>query len=210
MPGDGPAPPVLRPAVLGDVRAVRTLLAHAFADDPLLAWLFPAPSTRAESAAAYSGLNVEAYLALRVPPAPTRGRVVEADGSVVAAALWRWPDDDVAAPGLLPTPAGLLAALVGHSHLRVVAAGFAHLARARPTTPHAYLHYLAVDAAHRGHGHARRLVEEGLGRAADDGLPALLETANPANVALYERLGFAVRAEVRLGDGPPMWVMTTD
>lgn len=198
----------MRAATSHDVPAVRTLLARAFADDPMMLWMLPAPrfpdaTARAEALAAYLGLHVERYLtALR------GGLVIERDGSPAAAALWRWPDEDLATPGSLPTAGGLLTALVGEEHVAVVAAGFAAERAVRPPGPHAYLHYLAVDAAHRGRGDGRLLVEEGLARASADGLPALVETTNPTNVPFYEHLGFAVTGEVRLGDGPPVWILT--
>lgn len=199
----------MRAATPEDVPAVRTLLARAFADDPLMRWMFPAPrfadaAARAEALAAYLGPHVERYLtALR------GGLVVERDGGLSAAALWRWPDEDLASPGSLPTTAGLLTALVGPEHTATVAAGFAAERAVRPNGPHVYLHYLAVDAAHRGRGDARRLVDEGLRRAAADGLAALVETTNPTNVPFYEHLGFAVSAAVPLGDGPTVWILTT-
>ncbi len=45
----------------------------------------------------------------------------------------------------------------------------------------------------------------GLEEAARQNLPAYLETTNPGNVALYERAGWRVTAEL---DSPlPVWVM---
>jgi hypothetical protein len=40
------------------------------------------------------------------------------------------------------------------------------------------------------------------------GLPAYLETSSTTNVAVYERLGFAVERDVAMPDGGPhCWVM---
>ena len=200
----------VRSTTRDDVPAVRTVLARAFADDPMMHWMFPAPrfpdaAARAEALAAFLGLHVERYLT-----ALDRARLVERAGEVVAAALWRWPDEDLATPGRLPTTAGLLTALVGQEHAQVVAAGMAAERAVRPKGPYVYLHYLAVDADHRGRGDARRLVDDGLARAAADGLPALVETTNPSNVPLYEHLGFRTVAQVPLGDGPVVWILTTD
>ena len=199
----------VRTATAADAPAVRTLLARAFADDPLMRWMFPAPRfpdapARAEAIAAYVGLHVERYLT-----ALSGGLVVERDGEVTAAALWRGPDEDLATPGVLPTAGGLLTALIGAEHVATVAAGFAAERAVRPAGPHAYLHYLGVDAAHRGRGDARRLVDAGLARASAAGVPALVETTNPTNVPLYEHLGFAQVASVPLGDGPTVWILTT-
>lgn len=198
---------LVRPAAVSDLPAVRTLYARAFGDDPMMRWLFPDAGTRPEALAAWLGTYLERYL-LAPGAAPTRHRGAERDGVVVGAAFWRWPDDDVAAPGVLPTATGLLTALVGDDHAALVAAGLAQERAVRPTAPHAYLHYLAVDAAHRGTGVARALVEEGVARAESDGLPVLVETTNPANVAVYEAFGFGVVARVRLGTGPDVTILT--
>jgi hypothetical protein len=45
----------------------------------------------------------------------------------------------------------------------------------------------------------------GLRRAAADGLPAVLETSNPANVETYRRAGWRVVCTVT--EPLPMWVM---
>lgn len=197
----------MRVATSADGPAVRTLFARAYVDDPLLRWIFPDDATRLEATAAWLGVYVERYLRTG-GAASERARVTEAGGGLTGAALWRWPDD--AFPGgELPTTVGLLTALVGPAHAAAVGAAMAAESGARPTGPHAILHFLAVDAAHRGWGNARRLVDDGVARAQADGLPVLLETTNPVNVPIYERLGFAVHAEVTLGDdGPRLWVMT--
>jgi len=197
----------MRVAAHADAPAVRALFARAYVDDPLLRWIFPDEPTRLEATAAWLGVYVERYLTAR-GGAAGRCRVTTAGGGVTGAALWRWPTD-VFAGEHLPTTVGLLTALVGPAHAAAVGAAMASEAASRPAGPHAILHFLAVDAAHRGRGEARRLVDDGVARAHADGLRALLETTNPENVPVYERLGFTVHAEVRLGEsGPQLWVMT--
>jgi hypothetical protein len=46
---------------------------------------------------------------------------------------------------------------------------------------------------------------EGLRRAAADGLPAVLETSNPANVEVYRRAGWEVVRSVT--EPLPTWIM---
>lgn len=197
----------MRAATCADAPAVRTMFARAYVDDPLLRWIFPDDATRLEATAAWLGVYVERYLRPG-GDAAGRARATEAGGAVTGTALWRWPTD-VFAGGDLPTTVGLLTALVGPTHAAAVGAAMAAEAALRPAGPHAILHFLAVDAAHRGQGNARHLVEDGVSRAHADGLPVLLETTNPVNVPIYERLRFAVHAEVVLGDdGPRLWVMT--
>lgn len=40
-----------------------------------------------------------------------------------------------------------------------------------------------------------------------EGLPAYLEATSEHNAALYERLGFQTKGELRLGSSPPLWPM---
>ena len=56
---------------------------------------------------------------------------------------------------------------------------------------------------------AGQAIRAGLAEAARLGVPAVLETATPANVGLYQRLGFATRSEWDVaGGGPHFWTMT--
>ena len=73
--------------------------------------------------------------------------------------------------------------------------------------PHWYLGVLASHPSRRGEGLARAVARPGLAAAAAVGVPAVLETTNLDNVALYERSGWEV--SVRLDDviGLTVWVM---
>jgi ribosomal protein S18 acetylase RimI-like enzyme len=57
--------------------------------------------------------------------------------------------------------------------------------------PHVYLSLLATRPDARGRGIAQDLVRENLAEFDRQGLPAYLESTNPANDHRYERLGFA-------------------
>lgn len=63
------------------------------------------------------------------------------------------------------------------------------------TEPHAYLSLLATHPDHRGRGAAQGLVREVLADLDSRGIPAYLESTNPANDHRYERLGFAKLGE---------------
>ena len=56
--------------------------------------------------------------------------------------------------------------------------------------PHMYLSLLATHPKHRGRGIGQRLLAETLERFDAEGLPAYLESTNPANDHRYERAGF--------------------
>ncbi len=181
---------------------IRTLLARAYHDDPLMAWIFPDEDVRLEASAAWLGVAVERYLA--------QGEVATArDAALIAVALWRTPESfAAAAPDTLPTAGGLLRALVGEPSARRVAEGFA-AAREQappPEQPYFYLHFLAVAPGAQGRGLGGELLERVVGRARDAATPLRLETTNPANLAFYERHGLRLTSEVRLGPtGPTMW-----
>ena len=63
---------------------------------------------------------------------------------------------------------------------------------ARPKgEPHFYLSLLGTDPAHAGRGLGMALLAENLERIDQEGVPAYLESSNPANNHRYERHGFA-------------------
>ena len=66
-----------------------------------------------------------------------------------------------------------------------------------------------VHPDHRGRGIGMSLLADGLARIDTGGMPAFLESSNPANRPRYERLGFRPRGEFHLPeDGPvvtQMW-----
>lgn len=194
-------------AEISAVRA-RTVLARAFADDPLMVWFFPDADTRPHACAALFGLFAEHYLA--------EGRVdVLLRPGPVGVALWQWPGPDAAVapeevPEELPAVGGLMAALLGPERAVEVGTAMRALAPLRPAEPHAYLHMLGVDPSASRRGGGGEILERGLAAARAAGLVACLDTMNPVNLPFYEAHGFTVRHEVQLGtDGPTSWAMAT-
>ena len=186
------------------VPEARTLLARAFVGDPLMVWIFPDDDLRPHACAALFGLLAEQYL--------TAGRVdVVRRGQPVAVAMWRWPG--IASAELsesLPTPAGLMTALMGAGRAAQLGAAMGVVHDLRPPEPYAYLHLLGVDPTTRHQGLGGQVLAPGLEAARNAGLTACLETMNPANVPFYEAHGWSVRHEVRLGaGGPTVWAMAT-
>ena len=74
-----------------------------------------------------------------------------------------------------------------------------------PDEPYWYLGVLGThpDWTGRRWGHA--VMAAGLRRAAEEGLPAILETSTAGNVAMYRRAGWDVIAEIT--DPLPIWVL---
>ena len=182
--------------------AIRTVLARAFVDDPLMAWFFPDAETRPHACAALFGLFAENYL--------RSGRVdVAGEPAPVAVAMWRCPGGDDP-DETLPSVPGLMTALMGPDRAARIGHAMSVISDLRPPEPYAYLHVLGVDPAARGRGLGGEVLERGLTAARAAGLVACLETMNPANVPFYVRHGFAVRAEVQLASGgPTVWAMAT-
>jgi ribosomal protein S18 acetylase RimI-like enzyme len=81
--------------------------------------------------------------------------------------------------------------------------------RKHPRSPsHWYLYAIGTSTSSQGRGVGSALLRDMLDRVDEEQLPAYLESSNVRNVPLYERHGFSVVEEIRLGrDGPQMWRM---
>lgn len=85
----------------------------------------------------------------------------------------------------------------------------AALAPFRPTEPAWFLATVGVRPGRQGRGLGAAVIAPGLDEADRAGQAAFLETSLPANVRLYQRLGFEITAELELPhDGPRTWAMT--
>jgi ribosomal protein S18 acetylase RimI-like enzyme len=187
---------------LRDSIAARDVIARAFVDDPLLRWIFPDPLTRLECTAAWMGLFVEEYLL------HARVDTITVDGCVGGVALWRIPGNSTLPHPEQPSIPGLLGALVGVDHQQAVGLALRAFSLARPSTPFAYLQFLAIAPEHQGRGLGRRLIDDGCNAAASAGLPVYLETTNPRNLSFYFSLGFAVVNQFTLDHaGPDAWCL---
>lgn len=171
-------------------RAVGSLVA-AFVDDPVLRHLFPDGETYPRYAAAFFGRLFDKRV--------DRGTIwtIERGASV---AMW---DAPVAEPG---PPDGMLAAHLPDDALARVNAYDEAVYAVLPTTPFWYLGVLGTHPDHAGRRWGRAVMAEGLRRAAADGLPAVLETSNPANVEVYRRAGWEVVLVVPVGP-LTVWIM---
>ncbi|MFI8261019.1 MULTISPECIES: GNAT family N-acetyltransferase [unclassified Streptomyces] len=193
-----------RPAETG---AVAVLLARAFADDAVMAWMFPDAAGRARRAARFFGLAQRQQR----PRAGAVRVAATAGGRLLAAALWSGPGH------WRPSAARELAAMPRYAYVFGVrglsrAAGVQEaLHEAHPDTPHWYLPTLGTDPAFQGTGVGSALVREQLAHCDRLGQPAYLESSMASNIPFYEGLGFRVTGEIRLPDGgPTLWPMWRD
>ncbi len=185
-----------------DLEEAATVLALAFADDPL--WVAIAPEVPARAR-----LLARLYR-LVLAPAVDAGRVLAIGRPVAGVAVWHLPGDArpgprglldaaIAAAGLLPSGRRLARAFT-------VQRAFAAMRHVHATGRIAHLEHVGVLPAARGRGVASALIRPILGRAEVAGLPAWTETVTPGNVALYEHLGFTVVASVEVaGLGVTLW-----
>ncbi len=72
----------------------------------------------------------------------------------------------------------------------------------QPDEPHWYLAGIAVDPYYQGKGYGLQLMEHALKMIDQEHLPVYLESSNPANISLYQRLGFKICESYKLGGRP--------
>ncbi len=177
-----------------DEAAAAQVLADAFYDDPFTAWMYPAPDRRRErfrrQAARLLALTRKRNRALRTAD----------DG---ACALWLPPGEPALTRGEQLRIAPVVAPALG-LRLPRVAAMLDLMDRRHPHEPHWYLFVVGSDPARRGQGHGRAVIQPVLDDCDRDGVPAYLESSNPANVPYYARFGFEVTGELRRAGSPPM------
>lgn len=191
--------PTIRRAISDDLPVAAATLAAAFADYPWTRWV--------------------------VDPADHRARLKELYGIYLRVALelgQLWVSDDRAAVAAWTTSRAAaqqeelferddvlteIARLSG-SRFDNLVAGMEVLAPYAPDRDHWVLAAVGVRPERQGSGLGTRVLAPALaGLDHTDGL-AVLETSSPANVRLYERLGFRTTAEVDMpGDGPHVWLM---
>lgn len=188
-----------RRADAADVRAVVNILVSAFSSDPTWGWVFPDPARRAAQHERLWTLFAEG--ALRYP------WVWLADGDT-ATAVWIPPEATELSDEQEADLESFILQLPDTEASRMRQA-LELFEEAHPyDVPHFYLSLLGTHADHRGHGHGLGLLGDNLHVIDGLGMPAYLESTNPANVPLYERYGFEPIGSFAFGpDGPVVTTM---
>jgi len=171
-------------------RAIDTLVL-AFSTDPFTRWVLPDPHDyltrfpailREFGAGAFE--NSTAYVT-----SDFRG-----------ASLWL-------PPGVHPDEDALGAVCRGCAsgqHLADFLEVLDQMGRFDPGGPHWYLPMIGVDPTRQNGGLGSALLRHALARIDQEGALAYLESSNPANISLFERHGFEVIDEIRVGTSPPV------
>jgi GNAT superfamily N-acetyltransferase len=194
--------PAVRAARRDETALLGEVLADAFSDDPVFAWLIP-PQLRGRDSRMRMFFTSMSRGYLRA------GKPCYLTGDASAAALWAAPGAWTmplsqiileAAPNGLAFRRRLLRALRTQLQIERLHAG--------QSPPHWYLGYLGARRGRQGQGLGTQLLREVLAGADTDGVPAYLESSNERNLPLYERNGFRVIGDLRaLGHGPTIWRM---
>jgi ribosomal protein S18 acetylase RimI-like enzyme len=174
-------------------KAVATV-ALAFAGDPMMRWSFPDPTR-------YFAVARDFIDAFGGHAAEHGGADEIADFAAVA--LWL-------PPGVAPDSEAMGAIIGANMPAEKMEDGgslFEQMDRFHPKEPHWYLPLVGADPVHQGKGYGSALMAHALKRCDRDGLPAYLESSNPANIPLYERHGFKVIGEIHAGSSPKLTPM---
>ncbi|WP_433550973.1 GNAT family N-acetyltransferase [Micromonospora zamorensis] len=181
--------PEITIATPADRDAVIASLVAAFVKDPVLRHLFSDEETYPRYAATFFGNLFDKRV--------HRSSIWTIAGGA-SVAIWEPPAEPAAAGHSTPAryPADVQARVQSYDDA---------VHAALPAFPFWYLGVLGTHPDSAGRGWGRAVMRAGLDRAAADGLPAILETSNPANVELYRRAGWEVVGS--LSEPVPTWVM---
>jgi ribosomal protein S18 acetylase RimI-like enzyme len=194
----------VRLARLSDAGVAAQVLATAFTGYPWMAWTVDPRDHTARLRGLY--LATLQHLVVPYGAAWVAEQRTTAGTELVGAAGWLTPASNPPAP-VWEKIAEIEQQLRGERwehHSRAEA----ELACLRSPKPHWLLGAIGILPQHQGRGVARRLLRPGLQQAEAEGFAVCLETSSPANVAMYQRLGFTVTGTVTIdGGGPRVWAM---
>ncbi len=181
-----------RLATAADASAITATLSAAFDADPLWSWAFPDDEKRPAQYEAFFGLFVESAI--------PNGWVWTTD-QATAVAVWTPPGkSELSEEAEAKIEPFLITELGGHAE--PVLEVMEKFEAAHPEDQDFYyLSLLGTHPAHRGNGLGMSLLAANLTHIDAEGIPAYLESSNPANNARYERLGFKPRTEFSTPEG---------
>jgi ribosomal protein S18 acetylase RimI-like enzyme len=131
------------------------------------------------------------------------GRGADVVEGFLAAALWL-------PPGVLPDEDALDALMqetVAEPARSEVVSVLEQMAACHPKEKHWHLAFIGVDVAHQGQGIGADLMRHRLAQIDATGACAYLESSNPRNIHFYQRHGFEIVREIRVGGSPPVTPM---
>jgi ribosomal protein S18 acetylase RimI-like enzyme len=192
-----------RAATLADVDDVADALVRAFADDPLMMYLFQTDEGRAKKSRMFFVTDAKRAIG------KAKGRVETSDdGDAKGGAIWfapnQWRTGGLELLGQLP-----MLFQMGRETPRALNV-LSQVEKVHPKEPHWYLGVLGTDPKHQGKGVGSALLAPVLAKCDEEGVPAYLESSKERNILFYERHGFQVMSELKLKNGPTLWPMWRD
>lgn len=182
--------PEIRTANREELDKVLDTVTLAFAADPLMRWFYPGSDAYLSN---YRQL-INAYCGVSV----AEGATFVAD-DLGGAALWM-------PPGLAVDEEKLGAFVVDSIRPQIQEDFMALMAEMDRYHPHDYpcwyLAVIGVDGYHQGKGLGSLLLKHTTRMLDESGTTAYLESSNPANISLYQRHGFEIMGEIRIGTAP--------
>lgn len=184
----------VRSGTADDVHRLKATLAEAFYDDPIFGWLMPDEQTRLA--------RLRRFFAIQLRHVTLPAGLVWTSSDLAGAALimppgkWRYPLRSYLSVG----------ATFGRYQPRAARFWFGVEAR-HLQEPHYYVADIGVRPEMQGKGLGSALMRPTLDRCDREGLPAYLEASSEHSAALYERLGFHITRELRVGGSPPLRLM---
>lgn len=179
------------------VADVSQTLSAAFADDPVMRWIFEPEKSPGNTRFLAEFMRITCERSISI------GHAYElADGA--GAALWAPPDTTIFNEAAGIELYSVLCEAIGENRTETVLGGLREATAFHPEEPHFYLATIGIHPDSRGQGLGSTLMQRVLDVCDNEGLLAYLESSNPRNVSLYESAGFKVIAEAALPDGPIM------
>ncbi len=186
----------------GQLTVCIDVLAQAFSDDPLMAYIWPDATRRRAALYRWFAISIRGhhFHSGRVDFTGTSVKGIE------AVAVWDSPGQwQTSATSTVRSFPKLLSAL----RTRIPAA--LHVRKTldahHPDRPHWYLSNIGTLSSARGQGLAGALLEHQLAECDRTETPAYLVCTMDRNIGLYEHFGFTVTEEFSLEPATPLWSM---
>jgi ribosomal protein S18 acetylase RimI-like enzyme len=189
----------VRRASGSDVPMLARALARAFHDDPVFTWVLRGDRGRATM--------LERGFELFLRRVWMEHEETYTTPAIAGVAVWEPPGEWQLSAGrqmlLMPAMLGVF-----RRRLPGVVRALVKLEAGHPRELHYYLPFIGVDPVWQGRGVGGALLALVLRRCDEERVPAFLEASTARNRALYERHGFAVTEEFKLGGTAPLqWRM---
>jgi GNAT superfamily N-acetyltransferase len=188
-------------ATLSDLVPTVDRLPHAFAGDPITGFLLQDGLAYGQRLSRFFSLLMRARIALDMPV------LVARDGADIHGTVMGYTTTPPAWPADIAAEwEAFERAVPGLTDRMAVYEGIA--AKHAPAVPHYYLGVIGVDPAMHGRGIGMQLMASFCALSAADGRShgVYLETAQPSNVAFYERAGFIEAGRGAMGTAT-LWCM---